>query len=536
MIYIDSTVKAVRIYRRGVEITREGFADLSAGKNRIGIRGICPEADPSSLRLFFPAGVMGSNIRLVPRNEAEKEEEKPSEAIREKIERIEGEITILEEQTKLWKENGDFKNRQSAGIAEMEAYIEKFPARIAAAAEKHTALTKEKKRLEKELNEVLAEERKMCVLAELDAKAGGRCRFETVYYARCAAWDPVYEIHSDGKGDAIELRFRAEVSQNTGEDWKDAETVLCSGNPSASGDLPELKPQYLNIRPEAPLRAAGMRAVMSEAAMPMMMAKSAPMGNAATDVLDIAAPMERIETPQAEVVEGETMTEYSLGKREIPSGGDSTAMDLKKYAVPAKLRLLAVPKLDDRAYLAAEIRAADLPHLMAGKAAVYLAGAYMGDIRLSAEGTEETLRISLGKEEKIQVQRKEVRKKTAAALLKNQKTTEYGYEILISNKKNETVRVFVTDQVPVSQDKTIVVDGLDADKGTVEEETGKITWKVEVPPQKTETRRLAYRIGWPKDKEIQMSRQTWTFLRFCPQCGAEVSGKFCPVCGSIVNG
>ena len=89
--------------------------------------------------------------------------------------------------------------------------------------------------------------------------------------------------------------------------------------------------------------------------MPMMMAKSAPMGNAATDVLDMAAPMERIETPQAEVVEGETMTEDELkdfvrknmAKHKIPryvDFVDSFPMNAAGKILKYKMREAAVEK------------------------------------------------------------------------------------------------------------------------------------------------------------------------------------------------
>jgi hypothetical protein len=77
------------------------------------------------------------------------------------------------------------------------------------------ALAKEKKELEKQLNEMLEQERKPLVTADLYAEAEGTYPFSLKYYDNGASWHPVYEIHTEGKGSELEFRVRAALVQNT---------------------------------------------------------------------------------------------------------------------------------------------------------------------------------------------------------------------------------------------------------------------------------------------------------------------------------
>ena len=60
------------------------------------------------------------------------------------------------------------------------------------------------------------------------------------------------------------------------------------------------------------------------------------------------------------------------------------------------------------------------------------------------------------------------------------------------------------DQIPVSQDKTIVVDAQEFSAGKLNEEAGEVKWELHPEPSSTKTIKLAYSISWPKDKELRV--------------------------------
>ncbi|MBQ1534939.1 MAG: DUF4139 domain-containing protein, partial [Erysipelotrichaceae bacterium] len=141
------------------------------------------------------------------------------------------------------------------------------------------------------------------------------------------------------------------------------------------------------------------------------------------------------------------------------------------------------------------------------------------------------IEITLGKEERVHVSRKEVLRKTSSVLLKAQKVTEYAYETKVSNLSDEEIKIVLKDQIPVSQNKDISVDVVEIDGSKPDEKTGIFTKELTVAPKQSETVKLAYKVAWPKDKLIQ-ERKTRVY---CPVCGARVNGRFCPECGSDVT-
>ena len=47
----------------------------------------------------------------------------------------------------------------------------------------------------------------------------------------------------------LTIVYKANVSQKSGEDWKNVKLTLSTGSPSVSGIKPELTPYYLNLVP-----------------------------------------------------------------------------------------------------------------------------------------------------------------------------------------------------------------------------------------------------------------------------------------------
>jgi hypothetical protein len=69
-----------------------------------------------------------------------------------------------------------------------------------------------------------------------------------------ASWFPTYDIRAKNVNSPISISYKANVSQHSGEDWKNIKLTLSTGNPTAAGNKPELNPYFLNFgmyyRPE----------------------------------------------------------------------------------------------------------------------------------------------------------------------------------------------------------------------------------------------------------------------------------------------
>ena len=505
MATLNTKLVSVKVYRNGAEITRKGTVSLYAGTQLLEVCGISSNAALDTVRLYAPEGVVCANQHFA--DPSDRPEDKPSDRIREELESLKKKISIRELQQELWKTNGDFSSRAQQSAEDVRNYIRDLPAVLEELDAEIAGYRKEIKKMERDLKEQTRLESLPVLTAELTVPKDATYHFEVRYFDYAANWMPVYEIHTDGE-QPMELRTRARVHQDTGEDWKGVEMSLFTGNPVTSGNLPELPPVYLKIRVPAPA-ASGLykRAAFNTAAKSMAL-MDAEADDAMVEMEEAyEAPMMRAVTESAAVRTEETMTEYILpGRWDVPRSGEGTMADLKTDILPAVYRIAAVPSASPYAYIVAEVAVTELPFYEGIEAAVYYKELYTGNAYISGELTKETLDITLGQEERVHVSRKEVAQKTSTSLFKGQKVTEHRFETRLTNLSSDPIKVTVKDQIPVSREKEITVETLELSGFSLDRETGLLTKEVPLPAGETVTLTLSYKVAWPKDKQLRETR------------------------------
>lgn len=523
MIY--APVTEVKVYRNSAVVRRRAVVRLHEGTNETILSGLGGTADPDSLRLFFPAGVVGKDVQIVPFAEAVGR--LPSEEVNDEIVEIQNRIETLKTMEKLWVSNGNFQTRGECSAETVEGYLEALPAHL-------EELRAQRKELDRQVGELTEKKARLekkeafrVIRLILESAEDREVDCEIEYSDRSAGWGSTYEIHTTADRDEICVISRARIAQNTGEDWENVHVSLYTGNPAARQEIPHLRKLSLQFRPEVVEKMAAVRysnAMMGAAgAMPMM-----------TGMAMNAAPMQQMAMQEAEETDDDTMTGYSLpGTRTIVAGTVGTMADLKTVAIPAEKRIVCVPKLDDSAYLAAVVKTADWP-LKPSNAKIYLNENYCGEIYVAPDMTEETFMLSLGKDERVSLNHETVRSKTEDVMLKGQKRKISEFAIRIGNRTEKPLTLLVSDQIPVSSEKQIAVDRVSADGASIDEETGKVVWDLTVAGKASVEKRLSYTVTYPKDKTLQ---EVWSEvkngMKRC-RCGAYASGKFCPNCGSVL--
>ena len=68
---------------------------------------------------------------------------------------------------------------------------------------------------------------------------------ETVSHG--VAWSPKYDLRMHSQEGQLQVHYHGEVSQSTGEDWRDVCLVLSTATPSIGGDAPEPEPWHLHV-------------------------------------------------------------------------------------------------------------------------------------------------------------------------------------------------------------------------------------------------------------------------------------------------
>ena len=532
MAELYTEVVKASVFRRGAEVLRRGSAQLEEGAQTLMVYGLSAGASLDTARLFGREGVFCSDLRFVPQYDDDTEDPRTRE-LKDKIEALEKQIEVKELQIELWKANGDFSERTSQPVSEVQDYIEKLAGRLEALNTEILAGRRELEKLHKELDKAADRSAAPVMVADVVAPKAGLYDFEIKYFENAASWNPVYDVHSDGESD-LEIRMRAKICQNTAEDWKGTEISLLTGNPTAAGSLPDLLSVFLDIRQPAPRTmakaAGGARMAVMEDTVCYEEDGAAP---EAAMMFAVAASnsMVRMATMEADVSEEQTSTEYVLpGKRDVLKTGDNTA-DIRSYKVPAQYKIITVPAMDPSAYLVALVKPADLPFATAVEPSVYYKGIFTGRIWMDPDLTGDEIEITLGKEERISVKREQTARKTSTALLKAQRTVEYGYETRVSNNSSADAEVVIKDQIPVSQNKDITVEATELSGAELTKESGLLVKTVKIPAGGTEVFRIGYKVAGPKDKQISEERRRVSSQKFCPECGSVLEGGKCPSCG-----
>ena len=82
------------------------------------------------------------------------------------------------------------------------------------------------------------------VVVSCDAAVNGN--IEISYMVNNAGWSPSYDLKTTGIDQPVQLIYKADVWQNTGEDWENSKLRLSTITPSDNNVKPVLPVFYLN--------------------------------------------------------------------------------------------------------------------------------------------------------------------------------------------------------------------------------------------------------------------------------------------------
>lgn len=336
------------------------------------------------------------------------------------------------------------------------------------------------------------------IVVAVYSKEPTQATFSLNYVLSDAGWTPIYDLRAVDVNNPIELTYKANVWQNTGEDWKNINFTISSGNPTSGGILPVLNIWYLNfLSPRSYSTIEGVS--INKTSRP---ASKNTAGAYEADDASIPA-LKSSQFTQTNFTQITTEFEISLPYI-IASGGRPIAIDLQVYKLPAEYEYYSVPKIDKDAFLKARISGWDEYPLLPGEANLYFEGTYVGKSYLNANYTNDTLDISLGRDKGISVSRTKVKDFSSKNLIGSVKKESFTWEIAVRNKKKSPINIVIEDQFPISKNEEIEVEITESSKGSVDIEKGFIKWKFDLKPATNKSLRLGYSVKYPKNKIINL--------------------------------
>lgn len=318
------------------------------------------------------------------------------------------------------------------------------------------------------------------------------------YYTQQASWSPDYDLKATAASTAIQLVQKAKIYQNTGLDWKNVNITLSTGNPSLSNVRPYLHPFYLYGQTLVNTRTIEMAAVASDDGF-----AERPFLPQAKATADLKKPMAGTAANVTQVTVNPILVEYSIeASYSIPADNQQHTVVIGKKDLNTKFEYYSVPKLDKGAFLQAKLSNWEELNLVSGNAKIYFDGSFIGNSSINADLALDTLNLDLGRDRSLAVERKKIKEKTKERFLDDKRELTRSYTLTVRNTKSQAISIQVQDQLPLSNNKEIVVEALDLDGGKVDEYSGIVSWDLKLKPKETKIIKFTYSVKAPK--EIQL--------------------------------
>lgn len=262
-------VQRVTVFANGAQVVRSKSVQLVPGEQVVTFTGMSPYMDRKSMQLKARGRltVLGVSHRTVhPDSVAQvkrlHEAEEAVKGVQRKIQQAKDEKEVLASQLELVKTNCSVAGRTVAtplaNIKELNNYYSQellsLKKRTQDIDDQLLKLTDELTKKQEVLDSI--SRIKLTAATEVDVKVdaqqAGRADFDITYYVKNAGWFPSYDVRSEGTGQPLMLSYKANIFQNTKEEWKNVPVLLSSANPNRSNVAPQLKTYWLDYGLSAP--------------------------------------------------------------------------------------------------------------------------------------------------------------------------------------------------------------------------------------------------------------------------------------------
>lgn len=396
----------------------------------------------------------------------------------------------------------------------------------------------------------------------VSAPLAGTVTFAVKYFTTQAGWVPEHHIVVTAEDKPVQITTKAKVMQYTGLDWDNVKITLSTGMPSLHNTAPEMNTWFLKPITSYSTVGAGSKSSSSnrlsrKAAMPIEEgyinaaaeydeAEPEPVAEtmlffvngmevsendiellASNDIKtrEILSPSEtksrygRATKQGAIAVTTKSMDDYVSQSEDdlnrlfnidlkytIPGNGKEQNITIGKQETPATYRYYCVPKLDPATFLMADINNWEKLNLLSGNANISFAGSYVGNTYIDANSTKKTISLTLGVDKKVVVTRKKVKDYSSNKVLGSDVKVLTTYEITVKNNKNKNITLTVKDQYPVSTNKKIDIElqKETTTPTTSDENTGIMTWNLDLAPAQSQKITLSYSVKYPKDMNLKL--------------------------------
>src|SRR5690554_2565392 len=393
-------------------------------------------------------------------------------------------LALLEENRKFGGQNGVSPASMAAMIKYYRSEYKTLAANIVKLKEEEQEQQKTVDKLRRQMQEAGGSGQNAGQLVvRMNASRAITTDFDINYFTDNVSWAPFYEIRVDNLNEPVQLVYKANVSQSTGIDWKQIKLAFSSGNPRRNNNAPQLNPWWVGFQQPV---------VYNQRAKNNMVSYE----KSSEDVVVTGYASARVEENQL-TTSFMVDTPYDVYSHQKPQ-----AVQLKQYQLPSKYSYFTAPRLDETAFLVAKVSDWQKYNLLADEANLIIDNNFAGSSYINPNSTEDTLTLSLGRDERIITKRERINEEGSTSFFGSSQKRIYTYEISVRNSRKETIDIDVKEQFPLSTEKDIEIKLLETSNAKVDNDKGELSWNLNLKSGETKKLRVSYSVKLPKDKII----------------------------------
>ncbi|MDP6520525.1 MAG: mucoidy inhibitor MuiA family protein [Planctomycetota bacterium] len=337
------------------------------------------------------------------------------------------------------------------------------------------------------------------------------------YIVGSAGWRPKYDLRAAKDARAVELVYRADIWQQTGEDWSDVAVLLSTARPKLGAQGPEPQPSWVDIV-EPPSKYGGR--VEARKQLRSLGYSGIPEEEYEDAAADSVRGLKVTARPFAAVENEGLSARFRLARREtIESRDQPTTVLVGRTSLGAEPEHVCVPALDKTVWLRGRATNDSEWTLLPGRAAVFFGADFLGHATLDAVQPGAEFTLHLGAVSGLVLERTQIEdRRKGPGFLGNKETSINGYRIHIENNgspaaaEDGSVTVLVREVLPRPTDDRLDVDLAEAQPAPSEderwrqdaEEKGIQTWALPVPAAGSADIVYQVRIAYPRGEQIRL--------------------------------
>lgn len=257
---LRSEVSAVTVFLQGAQITRQARASLAKGTNYLVLPTLSPFLDPQSIQVKADGDItiLSVNHQIDFLQKPEKSRlEKRIETVQDSLDYQKAMLAVVEEEEQVLKENRSIGGSQTGyTLPDLKAISAYYADRLKAIKIEALAIQKATKdyqqtltQLRRQLKELNSNQTRNAsnIIVTVSSERPQSLPLEVSYLAGNAGWYPTYDLRVKDVENPIALTYKANVHQNTGENWNKVKLTFSNANPNQNNVLPALNTYYLGF-------------------------------------------------------------------------------------------------------------------------------------------------------------------------------------------------------------------------------------------------------------------------------------------------